>query len=102
MEWMKEQVKKYTQNIVEINGDLYQTIDGETVELSKEAEYWLAVDCVLSWVQGMWKGLVEANTTLSYDQFIALPYMADMEDILTATGGFKYRDEKVVFIFFIS
>ena len=87
---MDDQINNHTLN-VEKRGDLLvKNIDGQDKQIDSETQYWLAVDCVLHWVQGMWHGLEKSGTKLTFDQFIALPYMADLEDILNAYGWDEY------------
>lgn len=82
MEWVQNQTDHKLKNVINVNGELMESINGVTQQLSKESEYWLAVDCVMFWVKGMYDSLKKSGSVLTYDQFIALPYMADLEDIL--------------------
>jgi hypothetical protein len=90
-DWINYQIRKHTSGVYydENSKQMMRREDnGKVSELSEDNQYWLAVECVMKWVEGMWDGLQDSNTTLTYDQFIALPYMADLEDILDA-----YPDE---------
>ena len=70
-------------------------LDGWSKEIDENTQYWLSVDCVLLWVEGMWSGLQTQGTSLTYDQFIVLPYMSDLEDILNKFGSDEYKDKIV-------
>ena len=87
---MDDQINKHTMNVEKKNGVLIKNNEGKDIQIDSETEYWLAVDWVLHWVQGMWHGLEKSGSKLTFDQFIVLPYMADMEDILNAYGGEDY------------
>ena len=95
LKWVGDQVAHHTRDVFEEDGVLYKKLGGHAVEVDEETKYWLSVECVLIWVAGMYNALKVENSWLTFDKFIALPYMADLEDILEAYGSEDYISKVV-------
>jgi hypothetical protein len=92
LEWMMDQIKTHTNNLeFSTDGKIYYQDTAQLI--GKEIEFWLSVECTLLWVRGMWDGLRVSASTLSFYQFIALPYMADLEDIM---NKFKVQNGELI------
>jgi hypothetical protein len=76
--------------VFEEDGVLYKQQGDHSIGIDEETQYWLSVECVLIWVSGMYNALKVEHSWLTFDKFITLPYMADLEDILEAYGSEEY------------
>ena len=92
LEWMTNQSSKYKEKVENRNGRL---LDKDTNEdIGKETQFWLSVECTLLMVRGMWDAMNYLKTDLTIDQFLVLPYMADLEDILNKFSSTKHYDKE--------